>query len=172
MVNKARMIENIADLVKEKRIDGISDLNDESNREGMRVVVELKREANPQVVLNQLYRFTQLQDTVGVIMLALDKGVPKVMTLKEMLQKYLAFQDEVIRRRTQFDLKKAEERAHILEGLRRAVDIVDEIIAAIRACKAASPRQKPPSWKNSVLTTRRQQPSSISSWASWRALRF
>lgn len=112
------MIENIADLVKEKRIDGISDLNDESNREGMRVVVELKREANPQVVLNQLYRFTQLQDTVGVIMLALDKGVPKVMTLKEMLQKYLAFQDEVIRRRTQFDLKKAEERAHILEGLR------------------------------------------------------
>ena len=125
MVNKARMIENIADLVKEKRIDGISDLNDESNREGMRVVVELKREANPQVVLNQLYRFTQLQDTVGVIMLALDKGVPKVMTLKEMLQKYLAFQDEVIRRRTQFD-----------------------------------------------LTTRRQQPSSISNWASWRALRF
>lgn len=104
--------------MKEKRIDGISDLNDESNREGMRVVVELKREANPQVVLNQLYRFTQLQDTVGVIMLALDKGVPKVMTLKEMLQKYLAFQDEVIRRRTQFDLKKAEERAHILEGLR------------------------------------------------------
>ncbi len=142
MVNKARMIENIADLVKEKRIDGISDLNDESNREGMRVVVELKREANPQVVLNQLYRFTQLQDTVGVIMLALDKGVPKVMTLKEMLQKYLAFQDEVIRRRTQFDLKKAEERAHILEGLRRAVDIVDEIIAAIRACKGGKPEAK------------------------------
>lgn len=142
MVNKARMIESIADLVKEKRIDGISDLNDESNREGMRVVVELKREANPQVVLNQLYRFTQLQDTVGVIMLALDKGVPKIMTLKEMMQKYLAFQDEVIRRRTQFDLKKAEERAHILEGLRRAVDIVDEIIVAIRACKGGKPEAK------------------------------
>ncbi|MBD5092986.1 MAG: DNA gyrase subunit A [Subdoligranulum sp.] len=142
MVNKARMIENIADLVKEKRIDGISDLNDESNREGMRVVVEVKREANPQVVLNQLYRFTQLQDTVGVIMLALDKGVPKIMTLKEMMQKYLEFQDEVIRRRTEFDLKKAEERAHILEGLRRAVDIVDEIISTIRACKGGKPEAK------------------------------
>jgi DNA gyrase subunit A len=142
MVNKARMIENIADLVKEKRIEGIADLNDESNREGMRVVVELKREANPQVVLNQLYRYTQLQDTVGVIMLALDKGVPKVLTLKEMLQKYLEFQDEVIRRRTQFDLKKAEERAHILEGLRRAVDIVDEIIATIRGCKGGKAEAK------------------------------
>ncbi|MFQ8833441.1 MAG: DNA gyrase subunit A, partial [Ruthenibacterium lactatiformans] len=169
MVNKARMIENIADLVKEKRIDGISDLNDESNREGMRVVVELKREANPQVVLNQLYRFTQLQDTVGVIMLALDKGVPKVMTLKEMLQKYLAFQDEVIRRRTQFDLKKAEERAHILEGLRRAVDIVDEIIAAIRACKGGKPEAKAAIMEKFGFDDRRQQPSSISSWASWRA---
>lgn len=142
MVNKSRMIENIAYLVKDKRIEGISDLNDESNREGMRVVVELKREANPQVVLNQLYRFTQLQDTVGVIMIALDKGVPKVMTLKDMLQKYLEFQSEVIRRRTQFDLRKAEERAHILEGLRRAVDIVDEIIAAIRACKGGKPEAK------------------------------
>ncbi len=142
MVNKARMLENIADLVKDKRIEGISDLNDESNREGMRVVVELKREANPQVVLNQLYRFTQLQDTVGVIMLALDKGIPKIMPLKDMLQKYIDFQNEVIRRRTQFDLKKAEERAHILEGLRRAVDIVDEIIAAIRACKGGKPEAK------------------------------
>ena len=142
MVNKARMMENIADLVKEKRIEGITDLNDESNREGMRVVIEVKREGNPQVVLNQLYRYTQLQDTVGVIMLALDKGVPKVMTLKDMLQKYLEFQDEVIRRRTQFDLKKAEERAHILEGLRRAVDIVDEIIATIRACKGGKTEAK------------------------------
>ncbi len=142
MVNKARMIESIADLVKEKRIEGISDLNDESNREGMRVVIEVKREANPQVVLNQLYRFTQLQDTVGVIMLALDHGVPKIMTLKEMMQKYLEFQDEVIRRRTEFDLKKAEERAHVLEGLRRAVDLVDEIIAAIRACKGGKPEAK------------------------------
>ncbi len=142
MVNKARLLENIADLAKEKRIEGIADLNDESNREGMRIVVELKREANPQVVLNQLYRYTQLQDTVGVIMLALDKGIPKVMSLKEMLQKYIEFQDEVVRRRTMFDLKKAEERAHILDGLRRAVDIVDEIIATIRACKGGKAEAK------------------------------
>ena len=142
MVNKARLIENIADLVKDKRIEGISDLNDESNRKGMRIVIELKREANPQVVLNQLYRYTQLQDTVGVIMLALDGGVPKVMTLKDMLQKYIDFQDSVVRRRTQYDLKKAEERAHILEGLKRATDIVDEIIATIRACKGGQAEAK------------------------------
>ncbi len=142
MVNKARLIENIADLVKDKRIEGISDLNDESNRKGMRIVIELKREANPQVVLNQLYRYTQLQDTVGVIMQALDGGVPKVMTLKDMLQKYIDFQDSVVRRRTQYDLKKAEERAHILEGLKRATDIVDEIIATIRACKGGQAEAK------------------------------
>lgn len=142
MVNKARLLENIADLAKEKRIEGIADLNDESNREGMRVVVELKREANPQVVLNQLYRYTQLQDTVGVIMLALDKGVPKLMSLKDMLQKYLEFQEEVVRRRTEHDLKKARERAHVLEGLRRAVDLVDEIIATIRACKGGKAEAK------------------------------
>ena len=142
MVNKAKMIENIADLVKEKRIEGISDLNDESNREGMRVVVELKKDANPQVVLNQLYSYTQLQSTVGVIMLALDGGVPQVMNLKTMLEKYIQFQDEVIRRRTQFDLNKAEERAHILEGLKRATDIVDEIIATIRACKGGKSEAK------------------------------
>lgn len=142
MVNKTRLIENIADLTKEKRIEGISYLNDESNREGMRIVIELKKEANPQIILNQLYRYTQLQDTVGVIMLALDKGVPKVMTLLEVLQKYVAFQDEVIRRRTQFDLGKAQERAHILEGLRRAVDIVDEIIATIRGCKGGKAEAK------------------------------
>ncbi|MDD3428884.1 MAG: DNA gyrase subunit A [Oscillospiraceae bacterium] len=142
MVNKARLIENIADLVKDKRIEGISDLNDESNREGMRVVIELKKEANPQVVLNNLYRYTQLQDTVGVIMLALDNGEPKVMTLKTMLEKYIAFQDQVIRRRTMYDLKKAEERAHILEGLKRAIDIVDEIIATIRATKGGQAEAK------------------------------
>ena len=135
MVNKASLIENIADLVKEKRIEGISDLNDESNRHGMRIVIELKKDANPQVVLNQLYRYTQLQDTVGVHLLALDGGVPKTMTLKTMLERYVAFQAQVVRRRTAFDLKKAEERAHILEGLKRATDIVDEIIATIRACK-------------------------------------
>lgn len=142
MVNKARLQENIAELAKEKRIEGIADINDESNRKGMRVVIELKREANAQVVLNQLYRFTQLQDTVGVIMLALDQGIPKVMTLKDMLQKYVEFQAEVIRRRTQYDLRKAEERAHILEGLKRATDIVDEIIATIRACKGGQAEAK------------------------------
>ena len=134
MVNKARLIESIADLVKDKRIEGISDLNDESNRHGMRIVVELKKEANPQVVLNQLYRYTQLQDTVSVNLLALDGGVPKVMTLKTMLDRYVRFQDQVIRRRTRFDLNKAQERAHILEGLARAVDIVDDVIYAIRHC--------------------------------------
>ena len=142
MVNKSRLLESIADLVKDKKIEGISDLNDESNREGMRIVIELKREANPQVILNQLYRYTQLQDTVGVIMLSLDKGIPKVMNLKTMLEKYLAFQDEVIRRRTLFDLKKAQERAHILDGLKRATDVIDAIIAAIRACKGGQAEAK------------------------------
>ncbi len=143
MVNKTRLLENIADLVKDKRIEGISDFNDESsNRLGMRIVIELKKEANPQVILNQLYRFTQLQDTVGVIMLALDNGVPKVLSLKEMLEKYIIFQNEVIRRRTEFDLNKAKERAHILDGLRRAVDIVDEIISTIRACKGGRSEAK------------------------------
>lgn len=142
LVNKARLLESIADLVKEKRIEGISDLNDESNRNGMRMVIELKREANPQVVLNQLYRYTQLQDTFGVIMLALDKGIPKVMTLKDMLVKYLEFQEEVVRRRTAYDLRKAEERAHILDGLKRATDILDEIIATIRACKGGQAEAK------------------------------
>ena len=136
MVNKTRLIESIADLVKDKRIDGISDLNDESSsRTGMKIVIEIKKDANPQVVLNQLYRYTQLQDTVGVIMLALDDGVPKIMSLKTVMERYIEFQMEVIRRRTAFDLKKAQEREHILEGLHKAVDIVDEIIATIRACK-------------------------------------
>lgn len=136
MVNKTRLIESIADLVKDKRIEGISDLNDESSsRTGMKIVIELKKDANPQVVLNQLYRYTQLQDTVGVIMLALDDGVPKIMSLKTVMERYIQFQMEVIRRRTAYDLKKAQDREHILEGLRKAVDIVDEIIATIRACK-------------------------------------
>ena len=136
MVNKTRLLESIGDLVKDKRIEGISDLNDESSsRTGMKIVIEIKKDANPQVVLNQLYRYTQLQDTVGVIMLALDDGVPKIMSLKTVMERYIEFQMEVIRRRTAFDLKKAQEREHILEGLRKAVDIVDEIIATIRACK-------------------------------------
>ena len=136
MVNKTRLIESIAALVKDKRIEGISDLNDESSsRTGMKIVIEIKKDANPQVVLNQLYRYTQLQDTVGVIMIALDDKTPKVMSLKTMMERYIEFQMQVIRRRTAFELKKAEERAHILEGLRKAVDIVDEIIATIRACR-------------------------------------
>ncbi len=142
MVNKARMIENIADLVKEKRIEGIVDLNDETNRKGMRIVVDVRKEANPQVVLNQLYQYTQLQDTVGVIMLAIDHKIPRVMNLKQMIQKYVEFQDEVVRRRTEFDLKKAQERAHILEGLKKATDIVDELIATIRACKGGMAEAK------------------------------
>ena len=114
MVNKTRLIESIADLVKDKRIEGISDLNDESSsRTGMKIVIEIKKDANPQVVLNQLYRYTQLQDTVGVIMLALDDGVPKIMSLKTMMERYIEFQMQVIRRRTAFDLKKAKEREHI-----------------------------------------------------------
>ncbi len=106
MVNKARLIENMADLVKEKRIEGITGLNDETNRKGMRIVVDIRKDANAQVILNQLYQYTQLQDTVGVIMLAIDHKVPKVLTLKQMLQKYVEFQDEVVRRRTQYDLKR------------------------------------------------------------------
>ena len=142
MVNKARLIESIADLVKDKRIEGITDLNDETNRKGMRIVIDLRRDANPQVVLNQLYRYTQLQDTVGVIMLAIDHKIPRVLTLKQMIAKYVEFQDEVIRRRTSYDLKKAQERAHILEGLKKATDIVDELIATIRACKGGMAEAK------------------------------
>ncbi len=132
MVNKANMIEKIADLVKDKRIEGISDLRDESDREGMRVVIELKREANPQIVLNYLYSLTQLQDTVGVIMLALDKGIPKVMDLKTMLEKFVEFQCEILERRARFDLKKAKEREHLLQGLKIASDNIDEVISIIR----------------------------------------
>ena len=142
MVNKARLIEHMADLVKEKRIEGITGLNDETNRKGMRIVVDIRKDANAQVILNQLYQYTQLQDTVGVIMLAIDHKVPKVMTLKQMIQKYVEFQDEVVRRRTQYDLKKAKERAHILEGLKKATDIVDELIATIRACKGGMSEAK------------------------------
>ena len=132
MVNKARLLERIAELVKEKRLEGISDLRDESDRDGMRMVIELKKEANPQIVLNHLYSLTELQTTVGVIMLALDGGVPKVMDLKTMLTKYIDFQCEVLVRRTKFDLKKALERQHLLEGLKIACDNIDEVIRIIR----------------------------------------
>ncbi len=132
-VNKARLIENIADLVKDKRIEGISDLRDESDREGMRIVIELKRDANPNIILNQLYKNTQMQDTFGAIMLALVDGKPKVLTLREALEVYLDHRKSVILKRTQFDLDKALARAHILEGLRIAIDNIDEVIAIIRA---------------------------------------
>ena len=132
MVNKAKMVERIADLVKDKRIEGISDLRDESDREGMRVVVELKREANPQVVLNHLYSLTELQETVGANMLALDGGIPKVMDLRTILQKYIDHQCDVLERRTRYDLRKAQERQHLLEGLKIACDNIDEVIRIIR----------------------------------------
>ncbi|MFA7573587.1 MAG: DNA gyrase subunit A, partial [Lutispora sp.] len=134
-VNKANLIEKIADLVKDKKIEGISDLRDESDREGMRIVIELKRDANPNIVLNLLYKHTQMQNTFSIIMLALDNGQPKIHALKDMLNFYIAHQKEVIIRRTQFDLKKAEDRAHILEGLKIALDNIDEIISIIRSSK-------------------------------------
>jgi len=132
-VNKARLIEKIAELVKDKRIDGISDIRDESNRHGMRIVIELKRDANPQITLNRLYKHTQLQESYSMIMLALVNGEPRVLNIKEILTEYLKHQKDVVTRRTQFDLKKAEARAHILEGLRIALDNIDEIIRIIRS---------------------------------------
>ncbi|CDM67205.1 DNA gyrase subunit A [Clostridium bornimense] len=134
-VNKAKLIENIADLVKDKRIVGISDLRDESDREGMRIVIELKRDANPNIILNQLYKHTKMQDTFGIIMLALVNNEPKVLNLKQILSHYVDFQKEVIRRRTIFELKKAETREHILEGLKVALDHIDEVINIIRSSK-------------------------------------
>ena len=133
MVNKANLIKKIADLVKEKKIDGITDVNDHSSREGMEICIETRRDANPNVILNRLYKHTQLQDTFGVIMLALVDGQPKVLNILEMLKYYLAHQEEVVTRRTKYDLNKAEERAHILEGLLKALDHIDEIIKTIRA---------------------------------------
>ncbi len=133
MVNKARLIEKIAELVKEKRVDGITDLRDESNRQGMRVCIELRKDVNPNVILNQLYKHTQLQDTFGVIMLALVNNEPKVLNLHDMLGHYLDHQKEVVTRRTRYELNKAEERAHILQGLLIALDNIDEVIHIIRS---------------------------------------
>lgn len=135
-VNKARLVESIANLVKEKRIEGISAINDYSGRAGMRVQIDLKREANPQVVLNNLYALTQMQITFGVIMLALVNGEPKLLTLKDILWNYIKHQEEVITRRVKFNLKKAQERAHILEGLKIALDFIDEVIAILRSSKS------------------------------------
>ena len=135
MVNKARLIEKIAELVRDKKIDGITDLRDESDRQGMRICIELRRDVNPNVVLNLLYKHTQLQDTFGVIMLALVNNEPKVLNLGEMLNYYLLHQEDVVTRRTKYDLNKAEERAHILQGLLIALDNIDEVISIIRSSK-------------------------------------
>lgn len=141
-VRKAALISSIAELSKEKRLEGISGIKDFSNRKGMHVEISLKRDANAQVVLNNLFKMTQMQVTFGVIMLALVDGVPKILTLKEMLSNYIKFREEVITRRTKYDLEKAQARAHILEGLAKAIDIVDEIIATIRACKGGKSEAK------------------------------
>lgn len=135
-VNKARLIENIADLVKEKRIEGISNVDDHSDRNGMHIVIDVKRDASPQIVLNHLYSFTQLQTTFGVVMLAIVGGRPAILNLRQILEEYIKFQSEVITRRTRFDLKKAQERAHILEGLIIALDFIDEVIAILRNSKS------------------------------------
>ena len=138
LVNKARLIEKISELHRDKKVDGITDLRDETSREGMRVCIELRRDVNPNIVLNQLYKHTQLQDTFGVIMLALVNNEPVVMNIMQMLQYYLKHQEEVVTRRTQYDLNKAEERAHIVEGLLIALDNIDEVIQLIRASKTAA----------------------------------
>lgn len=138
MVNKAKLIEKIADLVKEKKIDGITDLRDESDQEGIRVVIELRKDVNANVVLNQLYKHTQMQDTFGVIMLALVNGEPKVLSLIEMLTNYLEHQKDVVTRRTKYELNKAEERAHIIKGLLIALDHIDEVIKLIRASRTTA----------------------------------
>ena len=139
-VNKANLIEKISELVKEKKISGIADLRDESDREGIRVVLDLKRDEASAVVLNQLYKHTQMESTFGIIMLAIDRGQPRVFNLKEILQSFLEFRKEVVVRRTTFDLAKARERAHILEGLIIALDRIDEV-SVIRPLKA---RRRPP----------------------------
>ena len=134
-VNKAKLVERIAELVKDKKLEGISDLRDESNRQGMRIVIELKRDANANIVLNNLYKHSQMEDTFSIIMLALVNGVPRVLNLKQILYYYLEHQKDVVTRRTKFDLNKAEARAHILEGLKIALDNIDAVISLIRASK-------------------------------------
>ena len=134
-VNKAKLIERIADLVREKTIEGISDLRDESDREGMRIVIELKRGEVPEVILNNLYKHTPLQSSFGIIMLAIVGGRPKVLSLLELVESFVEFRREIVRRRTEFELRKAEARYHILEGLRIALDHLDQVISLIRAAK-------------------------------------
>ena len=135
-VNKARLIESIADMIKDKRIEGISRIEDHSDRNGMHIEIDVKKDASAQVVLNQLYSYSQMQTTFGVIMLAIVDGEPKILNLKQVLQEYIKFQLEVVTRRTQFDLRKAQERAHILEGLKIALDFIDEVVAILRSSKS------------------------------------
>ncbi|MEJ7622902.1 MAG: DNA gyrase subunit A [Pyrinomonadaceae bacterium] len=156
-VNKARLIEKFAELVHEKRLDGISEIRDESNREGMRIVIELKRDAVPQVVLNKLYKLTAMQSSFGIINIAIVDGQPKVLTLKQMLEAFVEFRREVVRRRTEFDLRKAQARAHILEGLNKAIDALDYIIPLIRNSRAVDEAK---SWLTGKLTTT----SEITAW--------
>ncbi|MEQ1606155.1 MAG: DNA gyrase subunit A [Pyrinomonadaceae bacterium] len=156
-VNKARLIEKIAELVHEKRLDGISEIRDESNREGMRIVIELKRDAVPQVVLNKLYKLTPMQSSFGIISIAIVDGQPKVLTLKEMLEAFVEFRREVVRRRTEFDLRKAQARAHILEGLNKAIDALDYIIPLIRTSRSVDEARQ---W----LTANLASASDISTW--------
>ena len=139
MVNKAKLVEKIADLVREKKIEGITDLRDESNKDGVRVVIEVKRDVVADIILNQLYSYTQLQTTFGVIMLALDQGMPKIMNLKEVVEAFVQFREEVITKRTIFLLNKARDKSHLLLGIRIAVNNIDEVIKIIKA--AASPSE-------------------------------
>lgn len=155
-VNKAKLIEKIAELVRDKKIDGITNLRDESDRRGMRVVIEVRRDANANVVLNNLYKQTAMQSSFGVNMLALVDGQPKILSLKEALHHYLEHQKVVITRRTQFELRKAEERAHILEGLRIALDHIDEIIAIIRGSRSGD-EAKPVLMERFSLSERQAQ---------------
>src|ERR687897_1225253 len=149
-VNKARLIEKIAELVHEKRLDGISELRDESNREGMRIVIELKRDAVPQVVLNKLYKLTPMQSSFGVINLAIVNGQPRVLNLKEMLEAFIEFRREVVRKRTEYELRKARARAHILEGLTKAIDVLDYIVTLIRNSRSVDEARQ---WLMAKLTT-------------------
>ncbi|MGH9821282.1 MAG: DNA gyrase subunit A, partial [Pyrinomonadaceae bacterium] len=149
-VNKARLIEKIAELVHEKRLEGISEIRDESNREGMRIVIELKRDAIPQVILNKLYKLTPMQSSFGIINIAIVDGQPKLLTLKEMIEAFVEFRREVVRRRTEFDLRKAQARAHILEGLNKAIDALDYIIPLIRSSRSVDEAKQ---WLTAKLTT-------------------
>ena len=167
-VNKAEMIKKTADLVNDKKLEGLADIRDESDRKGIRVVYELKRDANPDVVLNKLFMMTPLQSSFNVNNVALVNGRPYTLNLKQLIEHFVAHRHEVVLRRTRFELKKAEDRAHILEGLARAIDIVDEIIATVRV-----ERLKPskPSWTSSASTTRKPAPSWLTASVSWLALK-